>query len=211
MASCQAQRPATPAALLLAEATPCTRSPQPLLFSELWAQPREAWLPHTASLQRWQPAAHLAAVAEPPLLSLELEDPPTPKLHELEEARRKLDRDLRFGEAVRTLREDIPLFFDVRPLPACYCADLGAFGPDAAAVQVKRPQNYDVFCEDVTFIDDISPYLSLGPLRTSVHGKGQYRRRLNTLRAVMALLFRVDQVLLLALLVLLQQPFVSVG
>ena len=39
------------------------------------------------------------------LLQLQLEEPPTPKLKDTEHLKRKLERDLQFGQAIRTLRE----------------------------------------------------------------------------------------------------------
>ena len=154
---------------------------------------------------------------------LHLEEPPSPNLRdrELEEARRKLERDLKFGgrragaptlaapctisqacrpagEAVRAIREDVPQFFNVRPawpVRQRFAAwPVTIVSPARRPMQVKRPQNYSIFREDVTLVDDISPHVGLGRLRSNVHGRAQYRRRLNALRAVIALLVRVDEV-----------------
>ena len=58
----------------------------------------------------WTPDAlggYRLALGRAALLQLQLEEPPTPKLKDTENLKRKLERDLQFGQAIRILREGI--------------------------------------------------------------------------------------------------------
>lgn len=77
-------------------------------------------------------------------------------------SRERLEFHVHFGQALRTLREDIPCFF-------------------------SRPQNLEIFTDEVVFKDSIGPRLGLGP--GIVYGKARYSRHLWALRLLASVAF----------------------
>ncbi|KAK9803697.1 hypothetical protein WJX73_002346 [Symbiochloris irregularis] len=82
-------------------------------------------------------------------------------------SKEQLEYNLQFGHALRTLREDIPLFFRQAPC-------------------------LDIFTDDVVFVDGIGPRLGLRP--GTVHGKSKYSRHLWALRLLATVVFCQSEV-----------------